>query len=134
MNVNDAKHQARLAEWKTVIAECRSSGQTVKQWCAANGRNTSTYYRWEREIFGNIRKDTGKKVEALAPVELSAVKQPIMAELPVSEPKPVSSDTCHETERFQAAAVVRVGKLEVELSNAVSPKLMRQLKELVSNA
>ena len=71
MNVNDAKHQARLAEWKTLVAQCRSSGLPVKQWCAENGRDPSTYYRWEREIFGRIKNDSGKKTEELSPAARS---------------------------------------------------------------
>ena len=67
MNVNDAKHQARLAEWKMLIAQCRSSGLPVKQWCAKNGRDPSTYYRWEREILGRIKNGSGKKTEELSP-------------------------------------------------------------------
>jgi len=137
MNVNDAKHQARLAEWKTLVAQCRSSGLPVKQWCAENGRDPSTYYRWDREIFGRIKNDSGKKTEELSPAvrpEPPAVQQPVLAELAVAKPTFVASTVQSEPERFRATAVIRVGKLEMELSNAVSPKLMQQLKELVSNA
>ena len=137
MNVNDAKHQARLAEWKMLIAQCRSSGLSVKQWCAENGRDPSTYYRWEREIFGRIRNGSGRKSEALAPTsqaELPAVQRPVLAELAVAEPTLAHSAVHPEPEKFHAAAVIRVGRLEMELSNAVSPRLMQQLKELVSNA
>ena len=137
MNVNDAKHQARLAEWKTLVVQCRSSGLPVKQWCAENGRDPSTYYRWEREIFGRIKNDSGKKTEELSPAARSgppAVQQPVLAELAVAKPTFAASAIQPEPERFHATAVIRVGRLEMELSNAVSPKLMQQLKELVSNA
>ena len=137
MKVNDAKHQARLAEWKMLIAECRSSGLSVKQWCAANGRDKSTYYRWEREIFGRIKNGSDKKAEALSPAkrsELPTVQRPVLAELTVAEPTLTTSAVRPEPEKFHAAAVIRVGRLEMELSNAVSPRLMQQLKELVSNA
>ena len=137
MNVNDAKHQARLAEWKMLIAQCRSSGLSVKQWCAENGRDPSTYYRWEREIFGRIKNGSGKKTEELSPAarpEPPAVQQPVLAELTVAEPTLATSAVRPEPEKFHAAAVIRVGRLEMELSNAVSPRLMQQLKELVSNA
>ena len=63
-----------------------------------------------------------------------AVQQPVLAELAVAKPTFVASTVQSEPERFRATAVIRVGKLEMELSNAVSPKLMQQLKELVSNA
>jgi len=137
MNVNDAKHQARLAEWKMLIAQCRSSGLPVKRWCAENGRDPSTYYRWEREIFGRIKNGSGRKPEALAPTsqaEPPAAQQPVLAELAVAKPTFAASAIQPDLERFHATAVIRVGRLEMELSNSVSPRLMRQLKELMSDA
>ena len=137
MKVNDAKHQARLAEWKMLITQCRSSGLLVKRWCAENGRNASTYYRWEREIFGGIRNSSDKRAEALSPaaqVELPAVQRPVLAELAVAKLPLANSADQSEPEAFHATAVIRVGRLELELSNSVSPRLMQQLKELVSNA
>ena len=50
MNASTAKHQARLAEWKSLVAECRSSGKSVRTWCAERNIGYKTYYRWEREI------------------------------------------------------------------------------------
>ena len=137
MKVNDAKHQARLAEWRMLIAQCRSSGLPVKQWCAENGRDPSTYYRWEREIFGRIRDGSGEKAEALSPAarpKLTAVQRPVLAELAVVEPTFANSSHQPEPEKFHATAVIRIGRLEMELSNSVSPGLMQQLKELVSDA
>ncbi len=50
MTSNTLKHQAKLQEWRVAIQECRSSGQSVKQWCRQRGVTTTTYYRWEREL------------------------------------------------------------------------------------
>ena len=36
MNVNAVKHQAQLLEWKGRVADCRSSGMSVKHWCEEN--------------------------------------------------------------------------------------------------
>lgn len=62
MNASKMKHEARLRGWKERVQECRSSGQSVKEWCAGHGVNTATYYRWEREVFGRT-KDTLVTVE-----------------------------------------------------------------------
>ena len=35
----------KLQEWSRHIADCRSSGLQVKQWCQENGIAPSTYYR-----------------------------------------------------------------------------------------
>ena len=62
MNANEAKHEAMLRGWRERVQECRSSGQSVKEWCAGHGVNTATYYRWEREVHGRT-KDTSVTVE-----------------------------------------------------------------------
>ena len=37
MGVQAMKHAALLQAWSRRIAECRSSGKTVKAWCEAEG-------------------------------------------------------------------------------------------------
>ena len=54
MDVNAVKHQAKLLEWKDRVADCRSSGMSVKEWCEENGCSPKTYYRWEQEILGKV--------------------------------------------------------------------------------
>ena len=50
MGVQAMKHAALLQEWSTKIAECRSSGMTVKAWCAKQGIPIKTYYYWEKRF------------------------------------------------------------------------------------
>jgi len=46
----------RLAVWTQRIANCRSSGISVKHWCQANGVSEKTYYYWQRRIFRMARE------------------------------------------------------------------------------
>ena len=55
MNANETKHEARVRGWRERVQECRSSGLSVKEWCAGHGVNTATYYRWEREVHGRTK-------------------------------------------------------------------------------
>lgn len=48
MDIRSIRHTAKMAEWSERIQACRTSGLTVKAWCADQGFNTKTYYRWER--------------------------------------------------------------------------------------
>ena len=48
--VQELKLAARMQEWSTRIAECRSSSMSVKAWCREQGIALQTYYRWERRI------------------------------------------------------------------------------------
>ena len=50
MGVQAMKHAALLQEWSTKIAECRSSGISVKAWCAEQGISIKTYYYWEKRF------------------------------------------------------------------------------------
>ena len=118
MNVNAVKHEAKLLEWKERVAECRSSGMSVKHWCRENGCSPKTYYRWEQEILGKVRQ--------IAKVE----SQPMLAELPVIKALPLQ-ECSKQRDIFVPAAVIRIGQMELELSNAVSAELMSQLKGLM---
>ena len=46
-----ANHRNNLAQWSSRIADCRSSGMTVTQWCEQHGIPKSTYYTWQRKVY-----------------------------------------------------------------------------------
>ena len=48
--VQELKLAARMQEWSVRIAECRSSGMSVKAWCSEQGISVQTYYRWEKRF------------------------------------------------------------------------------------
>ena len=48
--VQELKLAARMQEWSTRIAECRSSGMSVRAWCKGQGIAIQTYYRWEKRF------------------------------------------------------------------------------------
>ncbi|MBC8587508.1 IS66 family insertion sequence element accessory protein TnpA [Paratissierella segnis] len=50
MDMRSVNHQASLVEWRELIAECRRSGKSVKDWCAENSIIPSKYYYWLRVI------------------------------------------------------------------------------------
>jgi hypothetical protein len=141
MHATQIKHAANLEEWKRRIMECRASGLTVREWCSQNSWSTSTYYRWEREAFGSLEKDPGVPegcCTAVVPVSRQA-----LVELPISSPPAIGSlATDKETpakeiapiQAFHPVAILRMGDTELSLTNEVSHILMRQLKDLLSNA
>lgn len=55
--------QNNMALWIEQIEACRSSGQTVIEWCAANGISKSTYYTRQRKVYEAAAKNTGAFVE-----------------------------------------------------------------------
>ena len=50
MGVRAMKHAALLKEWSVRIAECRSSGMSVKGWCESQGIAIKKYYYWEKRF------------------------------------------------------------------------------------
>ena len=50
MGVRELKHGAKLQEWSARIAECRTSGKSVKAWCNEQGIAIKTYYYWEKKF------------------------------------------------------------------------------------
>ena len=50
MGVVAMKHAALLGEWRDKIAECRTSGKSVRGWCAEQGIGEKRYYYWEKRV------------------------------------------------------------------------------------
>ena len=62
MGVQALKHAALLQAWSGRIAECRSSGKTVKAWCEAEGVSIKTYYYWEKRIVAEAGQEANLSV------------------------------------------------------------------------
>ena len=111
--------------------ECRASGQSVKAWCAQNGCNTSTYYRWERELFGRIRKPAPEETGLM----VGSKTMPVASQQELVEVAVAGETASAMVEpMFHPVAVVRMGDMELSLTNAVTPELMKHLKELLAYA
>ena len=153
MNALQVKHAAGLEVWRQRIMECRASGRSVREWCEKEGFSPSTYYRWEREVFGGLKKPKVQK-ECVIPAVASRAEQSLV-ELPLASPGALACtketgiaagrDPCANTitvcrapeekgSAFHPVAVLRMGGTELSLTNEASAKLMRQLKELLSHA
>ena len=50
MGEKDMKHAAKLREWSARIEQCRSGEMRVKDWGAAQGISTKTYYYWKKQL------------------------------------------------------------------------------------
>lgn len=46
-----------LQKWISLVAECRSSGMSVKEWCQGKDFCVQTYYRWQRRVFDYTRQN-----------------------------------------------------------------------------
>ena len=86
-------HGNQVALWNERVKECRTSGLTVSQWCAAEKIPMSWYYAWQRKVFQTITQ----------------AEQVCFAEVPIVLP---SSE--------KIMATIRVNDLQVELHASAS--------------
>ena len=105
--LNQAEHEAMLAEWRERIRECQSSGLPIYYWCKENGINKKTYYRWKRKIRERDCVETG----------IEPVKQ---AEIQFSE----IPNIYLEPEKKAACISVQKNGWTIEIQNHANPELV----------
>ena len=124
MTANDLRRIAKMSEWKERVAECRSSGMGVKEWCAAQGISNQTYYRWEKLI---IAEASGKlqAQNSLGTISTPATTVPVFAEL-----DPLKTATLARN-AGGAVATIQCGNISIDLYANADPSFIVSLcKEL----
>lgn len=120
MNARGLKHMARLEEWKGKVAECRSSGKSVRAWCQEQGISCKTYYYWEKGVLSEAERQMG----ALESVGGSSfVKMPALPEM---------ADTTGTTPALTAKLRIKGGELEVY--SGADEKILEALVRVLSHA
>ena len=112
-------HTVRRSNWINIIRQCqdRPAGTTAKQWLAENDISEKSYYYWLRKI----------RREVTNPSDLSFVEIPVKTALDTA---PVPTVPAAMT----PVAVIRSGRLTLELSNDISESLLcRLLQEVLLN-
>ena len=112
--------------WINIIRQCqdRPTGTTAKQWLAENDISEKSYYYWLRKIRREVCEQE-KLQEVTNPSDLSFVEIPVKTALDIA---PVPTVPVAMT----PVAVIRTGRLTLELANDVSePLLCRLLQEVL---
>lgn len=102
LTVVAVRQRYSAATWKERIAACRSSGQTVAEWCSTNGISSKTYYRWERKLLREARH------------ELCYTQQP--QQLQRFAEIPLMNHAC----AADVIAVLRAGEITCELRQGIT--------------
>ncbi|EEG79138.1 IS66 family insertion sequence element accessory protein TnpA [Dethiobacter alkaliphilus] len=116
MNTREVTRKYRLNQWTQIIRECRSSGQTVKAWCADNGINQKTYYYW-------LKKVREAACESLPSLEENSSIVPVNIPASSDGPGPESS----------SQIILRFGSVTLELRNNASEKLIENTLRALQN-
>lgn len=101
------KQQERRQEWEKRITAYKSSGQSVREWCAANGVKSERMWYWLRRV-----RSQGSGEQSAS--WLQAV---------------VSFGTVPGE---QAGLIVRVGKAGIEVKSGFDPDLLSQVVRALS--
>lgn len=122
-------HEVRTQEWFSIIQACNTSGQPKKRWCEENGISTRKFFYWQKKIRAELYIEA-KKDAAIVPVPQAEATQlaSAFAEIPAT-PVPVGADR-----PFQPDAVITVGGVSIQLSNAATKELLDRISGALSHA
>ena len=86
MNAWDVKREAAIPMWQARIKACRSSELNVKEWCAANGIDRRTYYKWESLCLArasqNAADGTSLQTDSRSMIKVNPTQLPSTTETP----------------------------------------------------
>ena len=117
MNTREVTRKYRLNQWTEIIRECRSSGQTVKAWCADHGINPKTYYYWLRIV-------REAACEALPSLEENSSIVPV--NIPANTAGPAVPESSSQI-------ILRFGSVTLELHNNASATLIENTLRAIQN-
>lgn len=121
MDIWDIKREALIPVWQERIRECRSSGLTVRAWCAMNNISRQTYYNWEKMCLSKVEQNP-KRSEETRGQDNALIK--FNPELLPSSTEPISSISISSAE-----LVIRCGCVSMD----ISPQMpVSRIAELVS--
>lgn len=104
------QQQERRFQWEKRIAAYKSSGQSVREWCAANGVDPNRLWYWLRRT---RTEDAGTRSTRWLPVEV----------------------TGRADEGGQAGGLlVRIGKVGIEVKQGFDPELLAAVVRALSGA
>ena len=110
--------EIRKQRWKELIIECNNSGMSKKQWCEENGINEKTFYYYQKILRDEL-------------LESAAVEQTLPSFADVTSNLQPISTLDSNVEMLQSNTspdlVIRKGDLVFEISNNISPNLLRML-------
>ena len=114
--VRNVQAQRKLREWSQRVAECRSSGLSVTQWCAEHEIKPKTYYNWQKKV-----------------LDVTLEQQRTQEEVP-KEPERKFAELATPAVRKDLVAAVRFGQAFLEIYSGASAEVAAALCGALSHA
>ena len=108
--MNQLVTQVRTQQWITMVREQRNSGLTVKSWCKENHISENCFYYRQHRIRELIENEVPRFVE---------IHQP---DVPAAG----------NIESLKSAAIIRSGKLQIDLDNSASEELLARIVRVLN--
>lgn len=118
MDTREPAAAFRLNKWMQIIQECRSSGKTIKEWCAEHDIKESAYFYWQNKV-------RIKACDTLPALGTSGSTQIVQVKLPIREDKEEAGQT--------ADIILHIGTATLELRNGASASLIENTLRALQN-
>lgn len=131
MSVQNVKRMLRYRQWAAQINDRQQSGQTVRQWCEAQGICVKTYYhrlkRVREEMLDALEspQHPGWIATATEGIKPSSALRNSLKEIPSFAALPMPQIK-------EAAVSVRIGGYTVDIQNGAAGTLVEQVIRLVA--
>ena len=119
-------HQVRIEHWTKIMKECLNSGMNKTEWCRANGISDKQFFYWQRIL----REEAFKASEELSVIpslkEESCTPQVSFTEISL----PIKQEPARN--EFHPEAIIRKGRISVEISDSISTELLSKIGVLLN--
>ena len=125
MKLQDAKREAMLQQWREMVYQCRSSGQTVVVWCREHNIPVATYYRRQKLVWDQKSRNLPEKVGGQRSL------QPTQNVLSAAAIEPVPYFPRNEADEASHQITLQNGEWKLEIRNGADVTLLRQILEVL---
>ena len=121
MDVQKLTHEVRLQQWGRIVKDCRSSGKSVKAWCAEQNINIKTYYYWQKKVCQATCRELAMN-HPRPSIAVNAPPIPVFAEL--RKPEPPSG---------QLALTIQRGHMEIQIYRGADTVIVETVLQAIRN-
>ena len=111
--------ELKAQRWVSIIMECKTSGQSVPQWCNEHGINEKQYWYYHRKLRNHLTQEVGNHTD-IFPATL-----PPSSDVTFQEwKKPIRHGSAH----------IQLGNHQIEIDEDISDELLLKIIRAVSHA
>ena len=123
--MDKSTHQVRCEHWLKLINNCLSSGMKKNEWCKVHGVSEKAFYYWQRILRNEAY------IDSVVPKQTSLISLETPQEVSFVELKEPSFSKISES-GFHPAVIIHYDSMSLEISNDVTPELLKLLGGLMN--